>query len=142
LRTQSRAGEGQTYKQLYEQKGVFMCPHSARFAKGSGHYEGGNGAGVEPGIAFLLNYMLEGRFKASQMLQKFWEEFRTYHRIDGKINKKHDHVLDAIRYAMMMLRYARPYEQQNFPTRVAGVYDPLNPHRSFQPHRGLPQRVN
>jgi len=36
-----------------------------------------------------------------------WEEFRLYHRKDGKVVKEGDDLLCATRYGLMMLRYAK-----------------------------------
>jgi hypothetical protein len=39
-------------------------------------------------------------------LTEWWDEFRLYHRKDGKVHKEHDDLLSATRYGVMMLRYA------------------------------------
>ena len=39
-------------------------------------------------------------------LNDWFEEFRLYHRKDGKVIKEHDDLMSATRYALMMLRYA------------------------------------
>jgi hypothetical protein len=36
----------------------------------------------------------------------WWEEFRLYHRKDGKVVTEGDDLLCATRYALMMLRHA------------------------------------
>jgi hypothetical protein len=36
----------------------------------------------------------------------WWEEFRLYHRKDGKVVKQGDDLMAATRYAIMSLRYA------------------------------------
>ena len=38
---------------------------------------------------------------------EWFEEFRQYHRKDGRIVKAHDDLLDATRYGVMMLRFAK-----------------------------------
>jgi hypothetical protein len=38
--------------------------------------------------------------------QHWWEEFRLYHRKDGKVLKEGDDLMSATRYAIMMLRFA------------------------------------
>ena len=39
-------------------------------------------------------------------LNDWWEEFRLYHRKDGKVVKEGDDLMAATRYALMMLRHA------------------------------------
>ncbi|HEX3341651.1 MAG TPA: hypothetical protein VHT68_21050, partial [Pseudolabrys sp.] len=39
-------------------------------------------------------------------LNDWWEEFRLYHRKDGKVVKEGDDLMSASRYAIMMLRHA------------------------------------
>jgi hypothetical protein len=51
--------------------------------------------------------MQTGRWKVAAHLNDWWEEFRLYHRDDGKIVKEGDDLLCASRYAMMDLRYAK-----------------------------------
>ena len=55
-----------------------------------------------------------GRFKVFKHLLDWFEEFRLYHRKDGKV-KEGDDLLAATRYGIMMLRYARTEsEWRNF----------------------------
>jgi hypothetical protein len=69
-------------------------------------YEDGS-VSVEAGLMDMLIRMEAGRFKVFDHLLDWWEEFRLYHRRDGKIHKERDDVMSATRYAIMMLRYAR-----------------------------------
>jgi hypothetical protein len=39
-------------------------------------------------------------------LNEWFEEFRLYHRKDGRVHKEGDDLMSATRYAVMMLRYA------------------------------------
>ena len=57
---------------------------------------------------YLLNdLMRKGKFRAFRGLVEFFEEFRQYHRDEkGKIVKVRDDLLDSLRYAYMMRRYA------------------------------------
>lgn len=59
----------------------------------------------------ILQRMQTGRFKVDATLSQWWEEFRMYHRKDGKVVKERDDLMSATRYACMMLRYAIPREQ-------------------------------
>jgi hypothetical protein len=43
-------------------------------------------------------------------LADWWEEFRLYHRNDGKIVKEGDDLMSATRYAIMCLRFAKADE--------------------------------
>lgn len=66
---------------------------------------GGNG--VEAAIGDMLDRMRTGRFKVDENITDFFEEFRLFHRKDGKIVKIRDDLISAIRYALMMLRFAK-----------------------------------
>jgi hypothetical protein len=46
-------------------------------------------------------------------LNDFWEEFNLYHRRDGKVFAENDDLLCAVRYALMMLRFARTEASRN-----------------------------
>jgi len=54
----------------------------------------------------MLNRMQSGRFKVLKHLNDWFEEFRLYHRKDGKVVKEGDDLMCATRYALMMLRHA------------------------------------
>jgi hypothetical protein len=43
----------------------------------------------------------------SKHLLDWFEDFRLYHRKDGKVVKEGDDLLAATRYAVMMLRHAK-----------------------------------
>ena len=47
-----------------------------------------------------------GKLKVFKEHNDWWEEFRLYHRKDGKVVKEGDDLLCATRYALMMLRHA------------------------------------
>lgn len=68
------------------------------------HAEGGNG--VEAGVSDMLERMQTGRFKVFENCAEWLEEFRLYHRKDGKIVKIKDDLISATRYAVMMRRFA------------------------------------
>ena len=62
--------------------------------------------------------MLDGKFKVFSTCTDFFDEFRMYHRDEnGKISKTNDDVLDAVRYAYMMRRFARQKYQISAPRR-------------------------
>jgi hypothetical protein len=92
-------GSGEQLKEQYKSHGLLMLDDRAE------HDEGGNG--VEAGIMDMLERMETGRFKVFRGLNDWFEEFRLYHRKDGKIVKLRDDLMSATRYAVMMLREAR-----------------------------------
>jgi hypothetical protein len=56
----------------------------------------------------MLDRMRGARFTVfSDVSGDWWEEFRLYHRKDGKVVKEGDDLMAATRYGMMMLRFAR-----------------------------------
>jgi hypothetical protein len=66
----------------------------------------GRSVSVEAGLMDMLQRMESGRFKVFKHLNDWWEEFRLYHRKDGKVVKEGDDLMAATRYAIMMLRHA------------------------------------
>jgi hypothetical protein len=91
-------GSGIQLAEQYRQQGLNMLPERATFDDGSN--------GVEAGVALMLDLMQTGRFKVFKHLADWFEEFRLYHRKDGKIVKEGDDLLSATRYALMMKRAA------------------------------------
>ena len=61
---------------------------------------------VAAGLMDMLQRMQSGRFKVFDHLNDWFEEFRLYHRKDGKVVKEGDDLMAATRYAIMMLRFA------------------------------------
>ena len=91
--------EGYRYKQMYEDEGVTLTPTNAKTVEGS--------TKVEVGICEMRQRMLEGRLKVAKHLSEWFKEKQTYrYGEDGKPIKEKDHLLDATRYAIIMLRYA------------------------------------
>ena len=91
---------GGTLRDDYLSHGLNMLPQHATHPDG--------GTSVEAGIMGILERMQSGRFKVFSHLRDWWDEFRMYHRKDGQIVKERDDLMDATRYAMMMLRSAQP----------------------------------
>ena len=54
----------------------------------------------------MLDRMHTGRLKVFSHLTEWFEEFRLYHRKDGKVVKEMDDLMSATRYALMMIRFA------------------------------------
>lgn len=94
-------GSGVQLKEQYQQQGLKMLGEKATF-------DDERSNGVEAGIAEMLMRMESGRFKVFSHLTEFFEEFRLYHRKEGKVVKEYDDVICAVRHAIMMLRYASP----------------------------------
>ena len=95
---QSGKSDGKNLRDQYRETGMQMLGAHAT------HPEGGNG--VEAGIMEMLTRMQTGRLKVFGHLADWWTEFRLYHRKDGKVVKERDDLMDATRYALMMLRHA------------------------------------
>jgi hypothetical protein len=55
----------------------------------------------------MLERMQTGRLKVFSNLDDWFQEFRLYHRKDGKVVKQMDDLLSATRYALMMKRKAK-----------------------------------
>ena len=89
---------GKNFRDQYREHGLEMLHVHAQHPDG--------GYGVEAGIIDILTRMQTGRFKVFSHLNDWWEEFRLYHRVDGKIVKERDDIMDATRTGMMMLRFA------------------------------------
>lgn len=89
---------GKTLAELYQDENVNMLDERATFD------DGGNS--VEAGLKDMYDRMITGRFKVFSTVEPFWDEFRLYHRKDGKIVKERDDFIDAVRYALMMKRFA------------------------------------
>lgn len=92
-------GSGDQLAAQYRAQGLAMLPERATFDDGTN--------GVEAGISDMLQRMQTGRFKVFSTCGEFFEEFRLYHRKDGKIVKERDDVISASRYALMMKRFAK-----------------------------------
>lgn len=108
-------GSGEAIAQQYRNLGVNMLKDKATHPPQKGEEEGTGGNGVEAGVLEILDRMQTGRFKVFAHLDGYFEEYRLYHRKDGKIVKEFDDILSAVRYAVMMLRFAK----LNTPKRTA-----------------------
>lgn len=113
-----RAGDGESYSGLFRKLGVNMLPSHAVFPEG--------GYQVEPGIAIVHDRLSTGRMRVFSHLWDWFEEYRLYHRKDGKIAKSYDHLMDATRLLCMMIRYARTSPARGRAVTTVGMdYDPL-----------------
>ena len=91
-------GAGIALAEQYRDQGLNMLHEHAQFEDGS--------VSVEAGLMMMLDRMRTGKLKVFKEHLDWWEEFRLYHRKDGKVVKEGDDLLCATRYALMMLRHA------------------------------------
>jgi len=91
----------QTTKQIYMDAGAKMLSKSARYKNDTGGPQP-----AEPIILEMQNRLDNGGLKVFDTCRDFFEEYRSFHRKDGKIVPVHDDVLKATMYAIMMRRYA------------------------------------
>jgi len=103
-------GSGEQLAEQYRKHGLAMLKDRATFQDGSN--------GVEAGLMEMLDRMQTGRLKVAKHLHDWWEEFRLYHRDEGKVVKENDDLMSATRYALMMLRHAKTPTLQNLAPRV------------------------
>ncbi len=97
-RRETLEGAGVALAEQYSAQGLNMLHTHAQFEDGS--------VSVEAGLMQMLTRMQTGRFKVFKHLNDWFEEFRLYHRKDGKVVKEGDDLMAATRYALMMLRFA------------------------------------
>lgn len=113
-------GSGLQLAQQYKDAGLAMHHEHATHSSG--------GYGTEAGIMEMLDRMRTGRLKVASTCSQWFEEFRLYHRKDGKIVKERDDLMSATRMIIMMLRVAEVpdsyYEEGDYyqsPPRQVGV---------------------
>jgi phage terminase large subunit-like protein len=95
-------GAGIALAAQYREQGLNLLHEFAHYLEGAGQ----KSVSVEAGLMDMLNRMQSGRFKVFRHLNDWWEEFRLYHRKDGKAVKEGDDLMAATRYAIMMIRHA------------------------------------
>ena len=69
-----------------------------------GEKKGGNS--IETGIMEMLQRMENDKFKVFSTLGEWWQEFRIYHRKEGRIVDRNDDIMAATRYGALSLRFA------------------------------------
>lgn len=108
-------GSGQSLSQIYRKHGMRMLGE---------HFKNPDGTlSVESGLMVMLQRMQTGRFKVFSHLSQWFEEFRQYHRNDGKIVKVRDDLMSATRYACLSLQYASLNMVQPLMTHALGTFD-------------------
>lgn len=83
---------------------TYRTQHLNMLREHATHPEGG--FGTEAGLMEMLDRMQTNRFKAFSNCGEWFEEFRLYHRAEGKIVKERDDLMSATRIGVMMLRFA------------------------------------
>jgi phage terminase large subunit-like protein len=97
---------GEQLAEAYRKHGLELLPEKAEFDDGT--------SGVEAGLFMMLERMQTGRLKVFKHLSDWFEEFRLYHREDGRVVKLRDDLISATRYALMCLRFAKPIGRDSF----------------------------
>lgn len=102
---QHEKGSGVTLADQYRAHGVQMLPTHftnplAVGETGKGNYK------VEPGINAMHEAFQSGQLKVFSTCAEFFEEYRFYHREDGKIVAIKDDIMSAARYAYQSRRFA------------------------------------
>ena len=98
-RRETLEGAGLPLAEQFRANGLKMLHEHAQFQDGS--------VSVEAGLMDMLQRMESGRLKVFRHLNDWLEEWRLYHREDGKVFKEFDDLMCATRYGLMMLRYAK-----------------------------------
>lgn len=113
---------GKPLADQYRAQGLNMLHEHAQHLDGS--------IGVEAGLMDMLDRMLTGRLKVARHLNDWWEEFRLYHRKDGKVVKLFDDIMSASRYLNMSLRFARCEQERSVESRQQQILRRHAPGRS------------
>jgi hypothetical protein len=99
-RQSTLAGAGEPLMKQYAAAGLDMMHTHAQFEDGS--------KSVEAGLMEMLDRLKGGRWKVFKDENDGWlQEFRLYHRRDGKVVAENDDALSASRYALMMKRFGQ-----------------------------------
>jgi len=94
-------GSGMQLAEIYRKEGALMHSTHSTWAKGGYDFE----AGVEE----MRLRMISGRLFISRDCWELFDEISTYRRDqNGRVVKKHDDALSALRQIIMMLRAAKP----------------------------------
>jgi phage terminase large subunit-like protein len=106
-------GSGEQLAAQYKKAGLKMMSERATYPDGTN--------GVEAGIQDMLSRMQLGKFKVFEHLNDWFEEFRMYHRKDGKVVKETDDLMAATRYAWMMRRKGLSKKESEYTANVTQV---------------------
>ncbi len=109
-------GSGISLADQYKELGLDLLFEPAKFLDG--------GVSVEAGLMEMLTRFQTGRLKVFNDLEEWLEEYRLYHRKEGKVFKEFDDLLSATRYSIMDLRFARTLASRNSFNRAEIRYPP------------------
>ncbi|MHB1938435.1 MAG: terminase large subunit domain-containing protein [Acidobacteriaceae bacterium] len=99
--------DGEQLMQLYRNEGLILLPADNA---------------VEAGIYDVWQRMTSGRLRIFKSLRNTQKELGLYHRDkDGKVVKREDHLMDALRYLVRGLSHLRPEQQDGRFNTVHGV---------------------
>jgi phage terminase large subunit-like protein len=93
---------GKTFRELFKEAGLNMLPKHATFNDNDN-----SSFSLEAGISMMLDRMQTGRLRVFSTCTDFFNELRGYHRKEGRIVPENDDVISAVRYAIMMVRFAK-----------------------------------
>lgn len=97
----SSSDKGEKLINNYKKHRLSLLGKSARIEN-----DKGGSQGKWQSIEELIELMETGRFKVFKTNQEWLKEYRNYHQKNGKVVDHNDHLIDATRYALMMIRYA------------------------------------
>lgn len=101
---QTEKGSGLQLAEQYRGQGINMLSEFAQFPDK-------RGVSVEAGLLEMQQRFDTGRLKVDRSLSQWIDEYRMYHRVDGKVVTLNEDLLCATRYAIMMLPYSMSVEQ-------------------------------
>jgi phage terminase large subunit-like protein len=119
---------GRTLAEAYRLHEVNMLGMSARYQSRVGGPQP-----IEPIVLDMYERMRTGRLKVFSHLTQWFEEFRSYHRKDGRIVARKDDLLKASMYAIMMKRYALTRSQAE--GKESGSRSPQRTESSYEHER-------
>ena len=96
-------GSGIPLADWYRDEGVNMLP---KFFENPPSPDGKGSQSIEAGLLSMYHKMESGRFKVFSYLGNWFDEFRGYHRKDGKVVPIRDDLMSATRYASQSARFA------------------------------------
>jgi len=89
---------------IYRANGLRMQGGHAKFADGTNS--------TEAGLALMTERLATKKLRVFNTCPEWFEEYRMYHRKEGKIVKMRDDLLSATRIGIMTLRTAQPVKLQ------------------------------
>lgn len=120
---ETQASGGEALRKQYAAVGFKLLPVFAQFEAERGKRDGS--VSVAAGIVLMTQMMQMGKLKVFAPIESFWSEYRLYSYRNGQLIKLNDDLISAVRYALMMRRFARTANDGSAPLKeVFGVLDP------------------